>query len=110
MECKNGAGLVEIGIDAFVTLEEEYYGRTTWPPPPPPRNQERQQPQPNRTQQPFWSNRKSNMQFVSSTTYNTTPPIKENGVIDCNQAARIYGGVLIKDAGKRKPPFNLRRG
>ncbi|KAL3505691.1 hypothetical protein ACH5RR_031073 [Cinchona calisaya] len=89
MARKNGAGLVEIAIDAFATLEEEYYGRTTMPPP----RQDRQQPQPHP---------RANTQFVTST--------KENGAMDCNQAARTFGGVLIKEADKRKPLLNPRRG
>ncbi|KAL3505693.1 hypothetical protein ACH5RR_031075 [Cinchona calisaya] len=102
--------LVEIGMEAFAILEEESRGRTTRPPPPPPR-QERQQPQPNRIQQPFWPYRRSNMQFVSNTTHNpTTPPTKENGAMDCNQAARTFCGVLIDEAVKRKPLLNPRRG
>ncbi|KAL3505687.1 hypothetical protein ACH5RR_031069 [Cinchona calisaya] len=60
-------GLVEIGWDAFATLEQY--------------DQERRQPQLNRRA-------------------NITPPTKGNGVIDCYEAARYYGGVLIKDAGK----------
>lgn len=107
MARRNGAGLVDIGREAFATLEwEESHVRTTRPPPP---RQEPQQPLTNRIQQPFWSNRRSNMQFVSDTTYNTTPT-KENGAIDCNQAANKYGGVLIKETGKRKSPFGFRRG
>ena len=100
------ASLVEIGMEGFATLErEEYCGPTTRPPPPP--RPERQQPQANRIQQPFWSNRRSNLPLVSN---NIDIPTKENEAIDCNQAARKYGGVLIKDAGKRKSLFGVLRG
>ncbi|KAA8548966.1 hypothetical protein F0562_000650 [Nyssa sinensis] len=79
--------LVKIGLEGFAIVEE-YYVKTSRRPPPPPPHAEPQYRYPYQQQPPYIYRR------------TTQVPQKKEAVIDYNQAAQLYGGVVIKDGSK----------
>ncbi|OIT03192.1 hypothetical protein A4A49_30796 [Nicotiana attenuata] len=79
--------LVKIGIEGFAMADEEY-GQNP--------NKRLHREQPHQEPQSYKNATLIPTQFFNWRKFVTTPRKESRDVMDCNQAAEVYGGVLIK--------------